>query len=162
MQNRLVFLVLMGLLAGTHWTAAAADDRGFQGLRQQPRYGFSHDRGEPYANSRVKPVTPTRPFFVQPYPRYPTARDSNRAYRHGYREGYGDGYSDRGHSGRYRHDDGGHGSYAPGYGGHDDRRRASPYHRQSPNYYAPQPGAAFYYDNGGLRGGVNHNGYRGR
>lgn len=158
MQIRVSSLVPVGLLAVFVWSGGAvAEDQRFQGLRQQPRYGFSHDRAEPYANSRIKPVTPTRPFFVQPYPRHPYERDTRRAYRNGYREGYGDGYSDRGdrrhHDGRYRHNND-RDAYTPGYDRHAERYRDSPYRRQIPNYYAPQPGASFYYDNGGLRGGI--------
>jgi hypothetical protein len=160
MRQRLSILAFAGLLAAAAWSgAAAADDRRSQGLRQQPRYGFSYDHGEGYANSRIRPVTPTRPFFAQSYPRYPGARDYRQDYRNGYREGFGDGYSDRAARGQH-HADTWH--RAP-----DDYRRDrwhndNPYHRENPNYYAPRPHASYYYDKGGLRGGIDHHDYRGR
>lgn len=76
---------------------AVADDRGRLGMRSRD----DHHGG--YYVPRPRAITPTRPFFVQPYPR----DDSRRAFWHGYREGYRDGRTDRrrdGHRG-YRRDD---------------------------------------------------------
>jgi len=111
---------------------AVADDRGGLGMRSRD----DHHGG--YYVPRPRTITPTRPFFVQPYPRYD---DSRRAFRHGYREGYRDGRTDRreyGYRG-YRRDDRHH-----EHSWHDGdyyRPRGYPGYR-----YPPRPGFSLFYE----------------
>lgn len=132
-------LLLTGLAA---LSSAFAEDRRTGNMRSR-----DYDRGS-YYGPRHQPVLPTRPFFVQPYPRRQHHRDGGHAYQHGYRHGYGeghdDGHADRGsrsrrQHGRY-HRDHADGPQDRAYGGGEsDHHR--PHHNQ-PNDYAPRPGVS--------------------
>jgi len=147
MTNRLFYGWLM--LGAVLTCAVQADDGRRFGSSRSRDYGYSRDG---YSLPRQQPVLPTRPFFVQPYPRNDLARDGRRAYRHGYHEGYEDGYTDRDRSGRHHR-----GGYDRGrHGGYDDRSGGwNSGYRNHPNagygggyptpYYAPQPGVSIYY-----------------
>jgi len=134
--------ILWGLLAACLALPVLADDRRFGSSR-------SRDYGrDGYALPRHQPVLPTRPFFVQPYPRNDARYGGRDSYRHGYREGYSDGYSSRDDRGRHRHQGRGDG-YRNGYGGDwNSGYRNRPNYGYSggyPNYYAPRPGVSIYY-----------------
>ncbi|MGD9601664.1 MAG: hypothetical protein AB7O21_10455 [Gammaproteobacteria bacterium] len=125
------FSLRSGLLLLSMWmcTGVYADDDRRLGMRSRD----DHHGG--YYVPRPRTITPTRPFFVQPYPRYD---DSRRAYRHGYREGYRDGSDRRGHGRRgYRGDDRHHGR---------DRHDGGFYQPRGFSGYAPRPGFSIYYD----------------
>lgn len=141
-------LLLAGLIV---LPGASADDRRFGNTR-------SRDYDRSYYGPRHPQVLPTRPFFVQPYPRNfdrhgHVERGGRHGYKHGYREGYGDGYSERHAHKRNRH--GRHdrdrtfdGPRTRDYG-RGDAYHARPYdnhYYRQPNYYAPRPGISLYYN----------------
>ncbi len=133
MLSRKLWPSLVLLLATLSGSGVLADQRNFGAMRSRDY----DDRGGYYPPRHQQPVLPTRPFFVQPYPRRQLEQEDNHAYRHGYQEGYGDGYSDRaGHQGRHHGRD-------ERYGG----SYQSPNDYQQPNYYGPRPGASIYYNN---------------
>jgi hypothetical protein len=145
-----VFVLLLGvILADT----AHADRRS--------GYMYQDDRNaRGYYSPRPEPVMPTRPFFVQPYPRSHIWHDGGRqAYRHGYRDGYRDGYSgdDYGDHRRHgdhrdrRYHDHGHrdrgfsrGGAHRDYGRYEERGSGYRHHQGSPYYYS-RPGISLHY-----------------
>jgi len=102
-----------------------------------------------YYGPRPQPVLPTRPFFVQPYPRNDYfQRGRQYSYQNGYRDGYGDGYGDRYQGGGYR------GRWCPpgeqrGYSGYRNDRGWNRSRNWGGNpqssYYYPRSGVSFFY-----------------
>lgn len=135
---RRVLLLLMGFAC---LPVDAGDDRRSFGSMQPHDYGT---RG--YYGPRPQPVYPTRPFFVQPYPRG-GYRSGDHAYRHGYRDGYYDGYDDRDdRGGRHGYRDRGDRWDTPGRYGPDS------FYRPHGGDHGGRPGYGRAY-NGGSRGG---------
>lgn len=133
-------LLLTGLAA---LSSAFAEDRRTGNMRSR-----DYDRGS-YYGPRHQPVLPTRPFFVQPYPRRQHESEGGQAYQQGYRHGYGEGRADRGSHGRHRHGryDREHtdGPQDRAYGGGEsDHHRP---HHDEPNDYAPRPGLSLDHQN---------------
>ena len=137
-------LLLAGLGVGS---SALADHRSFGSMRSRDY----DDRGDYYPPRHQQPVLPTRPFFVQPYPRRQFEREDGHGYRHDHHDDYGDGYSERDWRGdprRHGRDD------RRGYDGPQDRgdgRYRGAYQQPNaydqPNYYGPRPGASIYHNN---------------
>ncbi len=137
--------ILPGLFLLLTTLSALADQRSFGSMRSRDY----DDRGGYYPPRHQQPVLPTRPFFVQPYPRRQGERDDHHAYRHGYQDGYDDRASRRDSRGgrhRDRRDDH-HDSYGRdgGYGRNQSYQHPNDY--AQPNYYGPRPGVSIYYDN---------------
>jgi hypothetical protein len=139
--------ILPGLILLLTTLSALADQRSFGSMRSRDY----DDRGGYYQPRHQQPVLPTRPFFVQPYPRRPAERQDHHAYRHGYQDGYGDRDSRRDSRGRGRHHgrhDDHHDSYGPHDGGYGrNQSYQQPNYYEQPNYYGPRPGASIYYNN---------------
>jgi hypothetical protein len=145
MLKRISLKALILIVAGMTVSTAFAEHREFG--RTRPR---DYDRGG-YYGPRTQPVLPTRPFFVQPYPRGYQGHDRGydrghgNGYEHGYREGYNGGHSDHGVNRHWRGRDDHYGNNGRHRGYRRDGYHAQPQYHQP--YYAPRPGFSIYYGN---------------